>query len=250
VVTNLAEFTHRVSQCTNCNTVSCTNCRLASICLPIALEVEDIARLDQIILRSKPLAKGEYVFKEKQPFNSVYAVRSGSIKTSSNGCDGSEQVTGFYFPGEIFGIEGISNHRHAGTAIALETSSICEIPFERLEELSASIPRLLRHFFKLMSREIVSDQQLIRLLSKSSADERVAALLVSISRRKSRLRLSATEFRLTMTRSDIGNYLGLTLETVSRILGRLQKEGMLAVNNKDIEITDYPMLESLACIEE
>jgi len=157
--------------------VSCGTCRLNSICLPIALENDDIVQLDNIIQRSKPIQKSQHLYREGDDFQSVYAVRSGSLKAYRTTDDGREQVTGFYFPGEILGMDGISKNSHASSAKALETSAVCEIPFASLERLSAMMPTLQRHFFQLMSREITEDQQLITLLSKNSADERVAALM-------------------------------------------------------------------------
>ena len=225
--------------------ISCTNCRLANLCLPIALESTDIDRLDSIIQRGRPLRKGELIYRQHEPFAAVYAVRSGAFKAFSNADDGSEQITGFYFPGEILGMDGIGNNHHASSAKALETSAICEIPFDRLGELSARIPSLQRHFFQLMSREIAEDRQLITLLSKSTAEQRIAALLLSISSRHARRKLSANAFRLPMSRTDIGNYLGLTVETVSRIFTRFQKIGLLAVNNKEIVILDPVLLRDI-----
>lgn len=225
---------------------SCVNCRLSSICLPLALEAAEIDALDRIVQRSKPLQKGQYLYRESEDFQSVFAVRSGTLKAYRSTDDGREQVTGFYFPGEILGMDGIGNNRHASSARALETAAVCEIPFASLETLSAKMPHLQRHFFQLMSREIAEDQQLITLLSKSSADERVAALLVSISTRNARRKLSATRFRLSMSRVDIGNYLGLTVETVSRVFGRLQKLGALRVDNKEIEILNGDTLADMA----
>lgn len=224
----------------------CNNCRLAGICLPYALEAGEIDELDSIIQRSKPLQKGQHLYRESDTFESVFAVRSGTIKAYQTTDDGREQVTGFYFPGEIIGMDGIANNAHASSARALETAAVCEIPFTSLEKLSADMPHLQRHFFQLMSREIAEDQQLITLLSKSSADERVAALLVSISSRNSRRRLSATQFRLSMSRVDIGNYLGLTVETVSRVFSRMQKLQILQVENKEIEILDLEELRTMA----
>lgn len=160
--------------------------------------------------------------------------------------DGREQVTGFYFPGEILGMDGISESAHASAARALETSAVCAIPFDSLEKLSALMPSLQRHLFQLMSREITEDQQLITLLSKNSADERVATLLLSISRRNARRQLSASQFRLPMSRVDIGNYLGLTVETISRVFSRMQKSGTLQVDNKEIEILDQEALQQAA----
>ena len=128
----------------------------------------------------------------------------------------------------------------------METSAICEIPFSRLEELSLTMPSLQRHFFKLMSKEITNDQQLITLLSKNSAEERVATLLLSISSRNAKRNLSSLRFRLPMSRADIGNYLGLTVETVSRVFSRFQKQGLLEVDKKEIEIKDIDALQELA----
>ena len=232
--------------CTHDYQVSCGNCRLNSICLPLALESDDIQLLDDIIQRSKPLQKNQHLYREGDEFQSVYAVRSGTLKAYKTTDDGREQVTGFYFPGEILGMDGISNNTHASSAKALETAAICEIPFSSLEKLSASMPNLQRHFFQLMSREITEDQQLITLLSKNSADERVAALMLSISTRNVRRKLSATQFRLPMSRVDIGNYLGLTVETVSRVFSRMQKMDILQVDNKEIEILDIQGLKNMA----
>lgn len=232
--------------CTHDYQVNCGNCRLNSICLPLALESDDIQLLDDIIQRSKPLQKNQHLYREGDDFQSVYAVRSGTLKAYKTTDDGREQVTGFYFPGEILGMDGISNNSHASSAKSLETAAICEIPFSSLEKLSTLMPNLQRHFFQLMSREITEDQQLITLLSKNSADERVASLMLSISTRNSRRKLSATQFRLPMSRVDIGNYLGLTVETVSRVFSRMQKMDILQVDNKEIEILDLQGLRSMA----
>ena len=232
--------------CTHDYQVNCGNCRLNSICLPLALESDDIKQLDDIIQRSKPLQKNQHLYREGDDFQSVYAVRSGTLKAYKTTDDGREQVTGFYFPGEILGMDGISNKAHASSAKALETAAICEIPFSSLEKLSSLMPNLQRHFFQLMSREITEDQQLITLLSKNSADERVAALMLSISTRNARRKLSSTQFRLPMSRVDIGNYLGLTVETVSRVFSRMQKMDILQVDNKEIEILDLEGLRTMA----
>ena len=235
-----------VQQCSHDYQTNCGNCRLSSICLPFALETSEVDALDRIIQRSRPLQKGQHLYRESDDFQSVYAVRSGTLKAYRTTDDGREQVTGFYFPGEILGMDGISNNTHASSAKALETAAVCEIPFTSLEKLSAVIPHLQRHFFQLMSREIAEDQQLITLLSKSSADERVAALLLSVSTRNARRKLSATKFRLSMSRVDIGNYLGLTVETVSRVFSRMQKLEVLKVDNKEIEVLDVDALRDMA----
>ena len=225
---------------------TCNNCRLNTICLPIALDISEVDQLEGIIQRGRPLQKGEHLYRQDETFNSVYAVRSGSVKAYSITDNGQEQVTGFYFPGEILGMDGIAKNRYASSARALETSAICEIPFDALGDLSQRIQSLQRHFFQLMSMEITEDQQLLTLLSKNTADQRVATLLLSISERNKRRKLSPTKFRLPMSRTDIGNYLGLTVETVSRVLSRLQKNGVLAVDNKEISILDTAALAAAA----
>ncbi|MEP5766591.1 MAG: fumarate/nitrate reduction transcriptional regulator Fnr [Halieaceae bacterium] len=233
-------------KCTHDFRVNCSNCRLSSLCLPLALNSDDVEKLDDIIQRGKPLQKGEHLYQEGSAFNSVYAVRSGAVKAYRVTDDGREQVTGFYFPGEILGMDGINKNSHACSARALETSAVCEIPFGSLEELSVTLPGLQRHFFQLMSREITEDQQLITLLSKNTAEERIAALMLSISSRNARRKLSSSNFRLPMSRIDIGNYLGLTVETVSRVFSRLQKLEILEVSNKEISILDVGGLQDIA----
>lgn len=236
--------------CPHNSAISCGNCRLGTICLPLALEADDIVRLDEIVQRGRPLQKNEHLYREGDEFDSVYAVRSGTIKAYRITGDGQEQVTGFYFPGEILGMDGISKDRYASSAKALETAAVCEIPFNRLEELSSQMPSLQRHFFQLMSQEITSDQQLITLLSKNSAEERVAALLIGISMRNARRKLSKTSFRLPMSRTDIGNFLGLTVETVSRVIGRFSKQGLIEVDSKEISLLDIDGLKEIANFKE
>jgi CRP/FNR family transcriptional regulator len=204
--------------------------------------VEELDELEDIMRRGRPLKRGEHLFRASDPFESVFAVRSGAVKTYALSEEGEEQVTGFYLPGEIVGMDGISTAHHMSSAKTLETSSVCEIPFSRLEELSSKIPSLQHHFFSLMSREIQADRELHMLLSKKSADDRIASLLLSISARQQRRGLSAQRIRLPMSRYDIANYLGLAVETVSRIFTRFQQQGMLAVEGREIEILDRESL--------
>ena len=224
---------------------TCSSCRLADLCIPIALEMEDVNKLEQIVSRGKPLSKGDHIYNEGESFRSIYAVRLGCVKTYRLTNDGKEQITGFYLPGEVFGVDGVAANNHSNSAIALETSAICEIPFERLEELSSKISSLQRHLFTLMGREIAEDQKLITLLSKNSADERMAALLLSLSQRYAQRGLSSTQIRLPMSRGDIANYLGLTVETVSRVLSRMQKQEIIRIDNKEVEIIDEDRLRQI-----
>ena len=230
--------------------VSCGDCRLGELCLPIALDAAEITRLDEIVKRGRPLKKGDYLYRQNDDFRAIYAIRAGSFKAFRTAHEGVEQVTGLYLPGEIVGMDGISSNRHGSSAIALETSSVCEIPFNQLEDLSTKIPSLQGRFFRLMGQEISKDQQMLTLLSSNSAEERVAALLLSISTRNHRRKLSSLQFRLLMTRAEIGSYLGLTLETVSRIFSRLQKQNIISVDNKEISILDMEALKSIAKVRD
>lgn len=222
--------------------VSCADCSLNPICLPMAVNEKELDELDGIIKRSRPMKKGEHLFRAADPFESIYAVRSGTIKTYSVTEDGEEQVTGFYLPGEVLGVDGISTNVHSNSAKALETAAVCEIPFDKLETLSARIPSLQRHFFQLMSREIQADQQLIMLLSKKNAEARIASFLLGISTRHTKRGLSPNRFRLPMSRNDIGNLLGLAVETVSRVFTRLQKQDVIHADGKEVEILDMQVL--------
>jgi len=245
----LAKETPAARACHTSASLSCGDCRLGELCLPIALDASEISRLDEIVKRGRALSKGDYLYREGDPFTAVYAIRAGSFKTFRTSVDGMEQVTGLYLPGEILGMDGISSNRHGSSAVALETGSFCEIPFHQLEDLSVRIPSLQGRFFRLMGQEIVKDQQMLTLVSSNAAEERVASLLLSISSRNHRRKLSSTQFRLPMTRADIGSYLGVTLETVSRIFSRLQKQNIINVDNKEIHVIDMAALKSIAKIQ-
>lgn len=242
----VVDTSHTSPHCAHDKRISCGNCRLNTLCLPISLHIDDIDRLNDIVQRSKPLQKGEYLYRANDHFSSLFAIRSGAVKAITLSDNGEEQVTGFYLPGEVVGMEGLAGDRYTNSVIALETASICEIPFHSVEELSIRIPSLQRNIFQLMGREITHDQQIITLLSKSTAEQRIATLLLSLSTRNHRRHLSATSFSLPMSRTDIGNFLGLTIETVSRVFTRLQKQGILEVNRKDITINDLDELRNIA----
>lgn len=229
---------------------ACESCSLHQLCLPLELAHGDIEELDKIIKRSKPLHRGDYLFEMGEPFKSIYAIRSGSVKTFTSTDEGEEQVTGFHLPSEIVGLDAITSQNHPCSARALETTSVCEIPFERLEQLGQSIPGLHRQLLRIMSREILTDQDMMIWLGKKSAEERLAALILRISARFRDRNFSAMEFHLSMSRTDIANYLGLAVETVSRLFSRFQQEGLLKVDRKYVEITDYDGLRKMAGISE
>ena len=238
-------MTHTPSRFNSTLTSQCQKCSLSALCLPIALADEDINKLDQIIERKKPLKKGEFLFRQGDTFNSVYAVRSGTLKTFNITSYGEEQITGFYCPSELVGLSGIDSNKYPVSAKALETTTVCEIPFSHLEDLSVQIPSLRHQLFKVMSRKISDDQQMMVLLGKKNADEKVASFLLNLSNRFKIRGYSASSFRLSMSRGEIGNYLGLAVETVSRVITRFQKSELIHVDGKEIEILNFPEMQKL-----
>lgn len=231
-------------------TVSCQQCGLSELCIPNSLTFDEIDEVDSIVKRGKPLQRGEHLYHEGEPFKSLYAVRSGSMKVFSIDDEGDEQVIAFYLPGEILGMDAIDTGRHISTAKAMETSSVCEIPYDSMEDLSAEIRNLQVHMYKLLSREIRIDQELQMLLAKKTAEEKISAFLMNLSVRYEQRHLSSTRFRLPMARSDIANYLGLAVETVSRIFTRLQTAGVLKVEGKEVEILNRKYLCGISHLKE
>lgn len=225
--------------------VACQNCGLYELCLPLGLNGNDLDRLESIIKRSRPLKKGEILFHQGDNFRAVFAVRSGSLKTYTIDNNGSEQITGFHLPGELVGLDAINDDRHPCYTMALETTSFCEIPFEQLESLSGELPSLRRQLLRVMSKEITQDAGMLMLLGKKTAEERLASLLLSLSTRFKERGFSAKEFNLSMSRNDIGNYLGLAVETVSRLFTRFQEQGLLRAQGKHIELLN---LDGLKCM--
>ncbi|HGJ5884259.1 FNR family transcription factor [Arsenophonus sp.] len=226
--------------------IHCQDCSISQLCIPFTLNEHELDQLDNIIERKKPIQKGQTLFKAGDELKSLYAIRSGTIKSYTITEEGDEQITSFHLAGDLVGFDAIINHKHLSFAQALETSMVCEIPFETLDDLSGKMPNLRQQIMRLMSSEIKDDQEMILLLSKKNAEERLAAFIYNLSRRFAQRGFSAKEFRLTMTRGDIGNYLGLTVETISRLLGRFQKNNTLSVKGKYITINDMYKLTRIA----
>ncbi|MDO6618291.1 MULTISPECIES: electron transport transcriptional regulator EtrA [unclassified Shewanella] len=226
--------------------IHCHDCSMESLCIPFSLNNNELDRLDEIIERKKPVQKGDQIFKSGDPLKSLFAIRSGTIKSYTITEQGDEQITGFHLAGDVIGFDGIHSQIHQSFAQALETAMVCEIPFDTLDTLAGSMPKLRQQIMRLMSNEIMSDQEMILLLSKKNAEERLAAFISNLANRFGSRGFSPHEFRLTMTRGDIGNYLGLTVETISRLLGRFQKSGFIEVKGKYITIVDHKALSQLA----
>lgn len=226
--------------------VACQECSLNSLCLPLGLDRDELELLDGIIDRKSPVNRGDHLFQIGDDFHAVYAVRSGSLKSYATTENGQEQIIGFHFPGELVGLDAIAEGFHPLAVKALETTSICAIPFDPLNNLSGELPKLRSQLLKIMSREISHDEQNMIILGQKSADEKLATFLIGLSNRFALRGFSATEFNLSMSRGDIGNYLGLALETVSRLFTRFQQDGLIRVERKFIEILKFDQLNSLA----
>ncbi|MBU3697151.1 fumarate/nitrate reduction transcriptional regulator Fnr [Dechloromonas sp.] len=224
---------------------ACSNCNLRELCLPYGLSEEELDKLDDLVSTRRRVKRGEHLYRAGSPFDAIYAIRSGFFKTDVLLEDGRDQVTGFQMAGELLGLDGISTEHHTCNAIALEDSEICAIPFPHLESLSRDIPTLQHHFHKVMSREIVRDHGVMMLLGTMRAEERLAAFLLNLSQRFTARGFSHAEFYLRMTREEIGSYLGLKLETVSRAFSRFQEEGHIAVQQKHIRILNVSGLKAL-----
>ena len=225
---------------------ACSACDLRDLwCLPIGLKGEEFHQLDGIINRRRRVSRGEHLYRAGDDFRSLYAIRTGFIKTLHTSENGQEHITGFHMTGELLGLDAICNDHHSCNAVALEDSEICEIPFPSLEQLCREIPALQKQFHKIMSREITRDHGLKVLLSSMNAEERVAAFLLNLSQRFEDRGYSPLQFQLRMTRAEIGSYLGLKLETVSRTLSRFHEAGLLVVRHKLLSLTDIQRLRHL-----
>jgi len=225
--------------------VACRDCSLSALCLPMGLRPEDVDRLDAIVKRNRPLQRGDHLFRSGEPFRHLFVVKTGAVKTFTQTNDGEEQVVGFHLPGEVLGLDAIQDGHHGCSARALETTAICELPFDRLEDLSANIPSLQHQMFRLLSKEISHEAEMMTLLGRSTAEERVASFLLSLSERFRRRGFSATDFFLSMSRQEIGSYLGLALETVSRLFTRFQDDKILKVERKHVQILDLERLSAM-----
>jgi CRP/FNR family transcriptional regulator len=226
--------------------VACSNCNLRELCMPMGLAPEDIARIDQIVATRKRLKRGERIFSNGDPFVSLFAIRTGFFKTSVGTEDGRDQVTGFQMAGEIVGLDGIVNNRHTCNAVALDDAELCVMPFDHIEDLSREVPALQSQMHRIMSREIVREHGVMLLLGSMRAEERLAAFLLNLVQRMQARGFSSSELILRMTREEIGSYLGLKLETVSRTFSKFVAEGLVEVKQRHVRITDREALVGIA----
>jgi CRP/FNR family transcriptional regulator, anaerobic regulatory protein len=218
--------------------IACSNCNLRELCMPIGLSEHDIDRLDNLVAVRKKIKRGETLFTNGELFTSLYAIRTGFFKTFLVTEDGRDQVTGFQMAGEIIGMDGIVNDLHTCDAVALEDAEVCVMPFEKIEEISRDVTALQSHVFKIMSREIVREHGVMLLLGSMRAEERLAAFLLNLVQRLHERGFSQSKLVLRMTREEIGSYLGLKLETVSRTFSKFVEEGLMEVKLRHVRILD------------
>lgn len=216
--------------------MACSQCSLKELCLPLGMDAEEVAVLDRLVTKRRSVRRGELLFHDGDPFQALFAVRGGFFKSVVLLRDGRDHVTGFHMPGEIVGLDGIGTGRHACDMVALEDSMVCVIEYGELETTTQMLPRLRSNLLRLMSREIVRDHGVMMLLGSQLAGERIATFLINLSQRFEARGFSPWNFVLPMTRAEIGSYLGLKLETVSRVLSRMQGEGLIRVDQKAIRI--------------
>ena len=211
----------------------------------MGLSEQELLRVDELVAVRRTVKRGASLFHNGEKFTSLYAIRTGFFKTTVNTEDGRDQVTGFQMAGEIIGLDGIVNELHTCDAIALEDAEVCVLPFDRIEEISREINSLQRHVHKIMSREIVREHGVMLLLGSMRAEERLAAFLLNLMQRLQARGFSKSELILRMTREEIGSYLGMKLETVSRTFSKFADDGMVEVKQRHIHICDADALKRI-----
>ena len=225
---------------------ACGDCGIYRLCVPAGLNQREMSLLDHIVKRKQTIRRGQIIFKAGQILDYIYVIRSGSAKTYLTSDDGHVQITGLHVPGQLLGLSGLGSKRYSCHAMALETTSVCKVSVERLEAVADRIPSVHYQMLRMMSDLICDNERLMMLLGKRSAEERLAAFLIGLSRRFAARNYSAQHFNLSMSRGDIGNYLGMAEETVCRVLSRLHKFGLICVQRRQVSLLDFEALQDLA----
>jgi CRP/FNR family transcriptional regulator len=224
---------------------SCSSCALSELCLPAGIDGDDLDTLDMVIRDKRMLDRGSALYRDGDPFHALYVVRSGSLKTFVQDDTGAMQILGFHLPGDIIGFDALASDRHVSQAEALERSSICELPYDRLQHVTSAVPALHRQLMRVVSREVIEEHRHTVVMGRQQAQEQLAIFLTSLSDRYQRLHRDSTTLTLSMSRYDIANYLGLVVETVSRLFSRMQEMGVLEVNRKAVRICRPDLLANL-----
>lgn len=224
----------------------CSTCVLGQFCLPVGLSPDDINKIDTLVTDRVRLKKGESLYRQGEPLSAVYGIKFGTLKTEYALADGREQITGFHLPGEMLGLDGIGENQYQSNAIALEDSEACVVRFSDFETLARQIPSLQHQFHRILSRELTQDQRHLLSLGSLRAEERLASFLLNLSDRLAVRGYSPTEYHLRMSREEIGSYLGIQLETVSRLFSRFSESGMIQIKQRHIKLIDMNGLLELA----
>lgn len=225
---------------------SCRDCSLRTLCLPAGVDIGELDQLDRVVQRPSPLGRHQSLFHTGDPFRSIFVVRSGSLKTVQYASEADAQIMGFHLPGEVLGLDAIATNTHRCDAIALERTSVCAVPMSDLERAASQVPSLQRQLHRIMSREMVHDQAHLAALGRRAARDRLALFLYDLSYRLVQSGHSGTAFRLPMSRDEIANYLGLALETVSRLLNQLADDGLVTIDRRQIRIEHPERLAQMA----
>jgi CRP/FNR family transcriptional regulator len=220
----------------------CARCAAQTLCLNVALQEDELITLDEFIEDSRIIEKGDILFQKDDLFKGIYVVRSGSFKLIQETSDGKERILGFYLPGDLMGFDAARHEIHEFTAIALEKSAYCKLSLEALFKVASQSSPLQRQLFLMMSREISHHTE---ILLNTSAEERVAKFLLSLSEKARDRKLASDTFHLSMSREEIGNYLGLATETVIRIFNDFQKQGVLQIQLREIQVLNFKKLKTL-----
>lgn len=223
----------------------CATCQMQRLCLPLGFEPEILGMFDKLIGKRIRLRKGETLFRPGEKFSTLYAIRLGSCKTVLLSEDGRDQVSGYHMAGEVIGADGIGTDFHDCQAIALEDMEVCALPFQRVEELAQESPRVLQNLHRMLAREISRERHVMLMLGTMRADQRLSAFLLDLAARYHERGYSGTEFVLRMTRDEIGSYLGLKLETISRLLSRFHRDGLIQVQGRVLKLLDLEALKRL-----
>lgn len=236
----------RVAEPEVCSPVTCKDCGIYGLCREVNGPDVDLRLLETIVRNRKIFKRGELLYRIGEPLRAVYAIRCGSVKSYVLTNDGRVQITGFHITGEVIGLGAMAANQYMSEARALETTMVCEVPIDVLEAYSEEVPSVRQQMLKIMSQEILDNQELMLLLGKKNADERLATFLLSLSRRFQRRSYSPSQFNLSMSRSDIGNYLGMAEETVCRVFTRFQDDGLLTTERRQVQLLDQDRLKSIS----
>lgn len=218
---------------------------LGHVCIPVGMAAADVQQLDKLVQERIRLPKSAPLYTQLDKLDSIYSVRYGSVKTQIEDAAGHMQITGFHLPGEMIGLDGMLHGQHVSTALAMEDTEVCVIRLSQIDHIAAQLPSLQHQMRRLMSRELERSYQMLASLGSLQSEQRLAGFLLNLSQRYAALGYSSTEFVLRMTREEIGNFLGLTLETTSRLFSRLARENLIAIRQREVKLLDIPALKQL-----